>query len=221
MKTASYSRTLLLIALSFLCAPAVADDRHAASVALRLPLLSSRIPKFYSENPETSETRLLPEYRTHTVHFDAHETAVSIKGDHFGKNTVDTDTAYYEAGHFEAGGYTYRLVVYEGIGESDTPLLNTLLIGYDGAGGPTDALLLDSRFSYEEMQKYSDFVIDPETVHIDCYVIQTHDIVDGGEIGDRLEQPIKRLHSRKDYRIENGRFILISPAEGREVEHGN
>jgi len=182
---------------------------------LSLPVTSAQIVGTYTHDSilEKSALSILPEYQKQAVRFTEQETRIPVKGDHFGVDKVNTDIAYVEVGRFNIENNLYKIIVYNRIGEADTPLFNTQLNSYDSDGTLIDALLLDSRFSYEEFKRFSEFRIDRTTIEIDGFVIYTHAIVDGGEIGEPLANPTPQEFSKSVYQIDDGYFKLLSHTE--------
>jgi len=179
---------------------------------LHLPVTSESIINQYTHDSilEKSEIYILPEYQKRSVRFTEQEASIPIQGDHFGIDEVTTNLSYVEVGHFNIGNNQYKVIVYNRVGEADTPLFNIQINSYNANGVLIDALLLDSQFSYEEFKQFSAFRIDPTTIEIDKFVIYTHAVVDGGEIGEALDNPTPQAYAKFIYQIDNGHFKLMS-----------
>lgn len=207
LRSLSYTIFLMLIAL------VTTGRSYASSQQLSLPIKSNQLVGHYIENPAhgVSDVYLLHAYQKQTAHFNEQEATVSIKGEHFGANTVNADMAYYEVGHFSIGAYLYKLIIYNRPGESDTPLLNIQLNSYNADGILVDALLLDSRFGFEEFERFSEFTIGgPDAILIEHYITYLYELADGGEIGHKIEHPVSQTNIRELYNIDQGHFRLVS-----------
>ncbi|MEJ1765626.1 hypothetical protein SMA69_24490, partial [Escherichia coli] len=89
---------------------------------------------------------------------------------------IANDTHYYELGQFEDKDNIFKIIIYNTIGESDTPLLNVQLNSYDRKGILLDALLLSTFFGYEDIIRFSHFKISPDyTIAINNYVIHPYE----------------------------------------------
>lgn len=199
----------------------VAANSYAAGPQLSLPVQSNQFAAYYTDHSAQGASgvfTLLPAYQKQMIHFNVQETTIPVQGEHFGANTVDTQLAYYEAGHFKMDPWLYKLVIYERLAEADTPVLNIQLNSYDASGVLIDAVLLDSRFRFEEFERFSEFSIDPGDIHIHHYVTYLYETVDGGEIGQPIAHPVAQVYCREHYKIEQGHFRLVSRVEEKQAE---
>lgn len=105
---------------------------------------------------------------------------------------------------------TYKLIIYNKLGEADTLLLNVQINSYDAKGNLVDALLLSSFFGYEDIVRFSDFVIQPDyTINIDNYVIYRYEEGEYGIPDKLIKNSIPQVYLKEKYQIENGRFKLM------------
>lgn len=172
---------------------------------LEWPIMSEQFSHYYA--PASSgvyEYYLKPEYQEKAVNFNAQEAGIPIKGHHFSDDHVSTDMRYVELGSFQSGSYLYKLIAYNRSDDADIVIFNIQLNSYNGGGQLIDALLLDSRFGFEEVQKFSEFIISNDIVEIDYYVTQVIEIINGGELGNAIETPIPRLEMKEKYLIDQG-----------------
>src|SRR5699024_1282267 len=92
-----------------------------------------------------------------------------------------------------------------------TPLLNIQLNSYDSMGNLVDALLLDSRFSYEDITRFAQFTLHSDnTITIDNYIIYLYEENKYGEPDGLINKPRPEHYSKEQYRIEQGHFKLVS-----------
>ncbi|EBQ2895694.1 hypothetical protein A4T08_003082 [Salmonella enterica subsp. enterica serovar Uzaramo] len=159
------------------------------------------------------ELKLPDEYKEKTKIFNQQEIKVPVKGENFLSPYIGDGVRYYELGYFEYDGNTYKLIIYNKIGESDTLLLNVQINSYDAKGNLVDALLLSSFFAYEDIVRFSDFVIRQDyTISIDSYVIYRwyEDSKDGHLVTIKFKDQAPQIYIKEQYQMENGRFKLIS-----------
>ncbi|EBX8124288.1 hypothetical protein DTF42_06900 [Salmonella enterica subsp. enterica serovar Tyresoe] len=162
------------------------------------------------------ELKLPDEYKEKTKIFNQQEVKVPVKGENFLSPYIGDGVRYYELGYFEYDGNTYKLIIYNKIGESDTLLLNVQINSYDAKGNLVDALLLSSFFAYEDIVRFSDFVIRQDyTISIDSYVIYRwyEDSKDGHLVTIKFKDQAPQIYIKEQYQMENGRFKLISTNE--------
>ncbi|EAR8891770.1 hypothetical protein E3N78_18320 [Salmonella enterica] len=162
------------------------------------------------------ELKLPDEYKEKTKIFNQQEIKVPVKGENFLSPYIGNGVRYYELGYFEYDGNTYKLIIYNKIGESDTLLLNVQINSYDAKGNLVDALLLSSFFAYEDIVRFSDFVIRQDyTISIDSYVIYRwyEDSKDGHLVTIKFKDQAPQIYIKEQYQMENGRFKLISTNE--------
>ncbi|EBH8662708.1 hypothetical protein D1731_10020 [Salmonella enterica subsp. enterica serovar Luke] len=162
------------------------------------------------------ELKLPDEYKEKTKIFNQQEIKVPVKGENFLSPYIGDGVRYYELGYFEYDGNTYKLIIYNKIGESDTLLLNVQINSYDAKGNLVDALLLSSFFAYEDIVRFSDFVIRQDyTISIDSYVIYRwyEDSKDGHLVTIKFKDQAPQIYIKEQYQMENGRFKLISTNE--------
>lgn len=98
-------------------------------------------------------------------------------------------------------------------------LLNVQVNSYDTKGNLVDALLLSSFFGYEDIVRFSDFVIQSDyTINIDNYVIYRYEDNEYG-LSDKLtKNPIPQVYLKEKYQIINGRFKLMIRSEASRDE---
>lgn len=168
---------------------------------------------------DITELKLSEEYYKHTRTFSQQETNFPVKGEHFLSPYVDINGRYYELGHFEYEANTYKLIIYNKMGESDTLLLNIQINSYDSTGKLLDALLVGSFFGYEDIVRFSDFIIHPDySISIDNYIIYSYEESDDGLSTITFKNPVSHVYLKEQYKIDNGKFKLISRMEVLQVE---
>ena len=142
-----------------------------------------------------------PKYKRRPNNFNQQEVSIPVKGD----NAI---------GSFGYDHNTFKLIIYNKPGEADTPLLNVQLNSYAQDGNLVDALLLDSVFCYEDIVRFSDFVINADyTVNIDGNVLYKYE----DDMVVKNKRPVSQVYLKEKYIIKNGRFELISRMK-RKVE---
>lgn len=155
-----------------------------------------------------------PKYKRRPNNFNQQEVSIPVKGDNFGSPNMEVGVHYYAIGSFGYDHNTFKLIIYNKPGEADTPLLNVQLNSYAQDGNLVDALLLDSVFCYEDIVRFSDFVINADyTVNIDGNVLYKYE--DGMVVKNK--RPVSQVYLKEKYIIKNGRFELISRMK-RKVE---
>ncbi|HCM1953743.1 TPA: hypothetical protein N3A08_002806 [Salmonella enterica subsp. salamae serovar 9,46:z4,z24:z39:z42] len=167
------------------------------------------------------ELTLPDEYKKKTRLFNQQEVMIPVKGENFLSPNIDNGVRYYQLGYFEYDDNTYKLIIYNKIGESDTLLLNVQINSYDAKGNLVDALLLSSFFAYEDIVRFSDFVIRQDyTITIDNYVIYRwyEDSKDGRLVTIKFKDQAPQIYIKEQYQMENGRFKLISRKEVSQGE---
>ncbi|EON3872450.1 hypothetical protein [Escherichia coli] len=155
-----------------------------------------------------TELSLSETQKSQTTPFNQQEITIPVKGENFFSPWIAKDTRYYELGQFEDEDNIFRLIMYNTIGESDTPLLNVQLNSYDRNGILLDALLLSTFFGYEDIIRYSHFKISPDyTIAINNYVIHPYE---PGEYGTtpHKKNPKPEVYIRAKYKIIKGYFEL-------------
>lgn len=164
-------------------------------------------------NGDVTELKLHENYLKLAKPFNQQEIKVPVKGENFLSPYIDGKNRYYEMGYFLYRSNTYKLIIYNKIGEADTLLLNVQVNSYDEKGNLVDALLVGSFFGYEDIVRFSDFVIHPDyTIDIDIYVIYRYTENEDGSV-KVIKDPIPQIYLKSKYQIENGRFELISRNE--------
>lgn len=178
-----------------------------------LPIKSDQFVSYYTSTGSYQfDFNLSEQYQTRTKRFNSQEIAIPVKGEHFSSRYVNDEINYYEIGHFILDGYTYKLIIYHrNDGEADTPILNFQLNSYDAQNNLIDALLLDSRFHYEDIARFSDFEITQGYfINIISYITYFYKENKYGEIDKEIENPKPQVYKKEQYKIENGYFLEIS-----------
>ncbi len=153
-------------------------------------------------------------YMRRLNNFNQQEVSIPVKGDNFGSPNMEVGVPYYAIGSFGYDHNTFKLIIYNKIGEADTPLLNVQLNSYGQDGNLVDALLLDSIFCYEDIVRFSDFVINADyTVNIDSNVLYRYE----DDMMVKNKKSFNQVYLKEKYIIKNGRFKLISRLK-RKVE---
>lgn len=191
----------------------VAGVSPAAEQGLPLPVTSEQLAAYYVQAPDVTEFYLRPEYAAQAVPFSREGAAVPRQGHFFGRHSIPPETRCYRVGRFPAGGGVYGLVVYNNVGEADTVCLNVELLGYDGRGTLRDALLIENRYGYEDVECHTAFEIDAEGVSIDYYVTYVVYVDEGGNMADPVIDPKPELFRQERYRFTGGRFELTHQRE--------
>ncbi|BED94688.1 hypothetical protein NJB25_13035 [Escherichia fergusonii] len=193
-----------------ICITTISTIAHAK--ALTLPLDSTKITPLaiYYKNITNgiTELSLSETQKSQTTPFNQQEITIPVKGDNFLSPWIAKDTRFYELGQFEDKDNICRLVMYNTIGESDTPLLNVQLNTYNRKGILLDALLLSTFFGYEDIIRFSHFTINPDyTIAIDNYIIYPYE---SGEYGTtpHKKNPKPEVYIRAKYKIVKGYFKL-------------
>ncbi|HED5893926.1 TPA: hypothetical protein R5R88_004548 [Salmonella enterica] len=192
---------------------------------LTLPFDSTRTVQlacyyqYINDINDVTEPKLSEEYNKQTKAFSQQETKIPVKGENFLSPYVDVNVRYYELGYFEHEANTYKLIMYNKIGESDTLLLNVQINSYDATGDLVDALLLGSFFGYEDIVRFSDFIIHQDySISIDNHVMYGYEESKDGLSTIIFKNPIPQVYLKEQYQIENGRFKLISRMETSQVK---
>ncbi|EES0914520.1 hypothetical protein FXI30_002946 [Escherichia coli] len=185
---------------------------NANKKALTIPLDSTKITPlviFYKNITNgITELFLSETEKSQAIPFNQQEITIPVKGENFLSPWIANDTHYYELGQFEDKDNIFKIIIYNTIGESDTPLLNVQLNSYDRKGILLDALLLSSFFGYEDIIRFSHFKISPDyTIAINNYVIHPYE---PGEYGatPHKKNPKPEVYIRAKYKIVKGYFDL-------------
>ena len=207
-------RRLGLLAVGILIFAGLASAGDGGN--LRLPAGSAEFEAYLEKAESVAEFYLKPQYLDAARNFTEQEASVPRQGDSFGNGAVGTDVRCYEAGQFRSGEFTYKILIYNNYGESDTVCLNIELAGYDDRGTLLDALRLENRFAYEDIERYNLFRIEEGTVDIDYYIVYLYE---DGELSEeaRIENPVPERFGTEHYRIGNGRFTLVSRTDSLNV----
>lgn len=155
----------------------------------------------------SSVVEIPPKYMRRLNNFNQQEVSIPVKGDNFGEPNMEVGVHYYTIGGFGYDHNTFKLIIYNKIGEADTPLLNVQLNSYGQDGNLVDALLLDSVFCYEDIVRFSDFVINADyTVNIDGNVLYRYE----DDMVVKNKKSVNQVYLKEKYIIKKGRFELIS-----------
>lgn len=194
------------------------DNKRSGELILPIDSTrSTQLACYYKDikiNSNVTELKLPEKYNKQTRPFNQQEVKIPVKGENFLSPYVGKNVHYYELGYFTYKENTYRLIIYNKIGEADTLLLNLQINSYDAKGDLVDALLLSSFFGYEDIVRFSDFVIHPDyTINIDNYVIYKYEENEYGVSDKLIKNPTPQIYLKEKYQIENGRFKLIFRSE--------
>ncbi|HCL5285545.1 TPA: hypothetical protein N2G45_004494 [Salmonella enterica] len=213
---------LFLLRLILLCVVILTSSGfdNKRSEKLILPIDSTRFAQlacYYKGikiNSDVTELKLPEKYNEETRLFNQQEVTIPVKGENFLSPYVGGNVHYYELGYFAHKKDTYKLIIYNKPGEADTLLLNVQINSYDAKGNLVDALLLSGFFGYEDIVRFSDFVIQPDyTINIDNYVIYRYEEGEYGIPDKLIENSIHQVYLKEKYQIENGRFKLMFRSE--------
>lgn len=210
----SVRRLLPWILLLALCLSPRAERVFASDAPPRFPITSAQLAGYYVRDPVVTEFRLHPANAGSAAAFTEEEMRLPRQGHFFGLHAVDSETRYCEVGRFRAADGSWRLVLYNNRGEADTVCLNIELLGYDEKGVAVDALLLENCFGYEDIERFTQFEINEDTVSIDYYVVYSYY---DGDFDDPIPNPRPELFCREQYRFANGRFELVRKREWEPV----
>jgi len=164
-----------------------------------LPYGSKQASAFYKQDAISSDYKVVPGSNSAKSYDDK---TIPVKEDDFGYLIAKGGT-YYELENFKFPQATCKLMIYNVSGENDSNVLNIQLNSYDETNTLKDALLLDSRFTFET-EYYRDFNIDKDGV-IDIKKISVHNLTyneQGDIVGERSTDSIASESVK--YRIENG-----------------
>lgn len=155
----------------------------------------------------SSVVEIPPKYKRRLNNFNQQEVSIPVKGDNFGSPNMEVGVHYYTIGSFGYDYNNYKLIIYNKIGEADTLLLNVQLNSYGQDGDLVDALLLDSAFCYEDIVRFSDFVINADyTINIDGNVLYRYE----DDMVMKNKKSVNQVYLKEKYIIKKGRFELIS-----------
>lgn len=183
---------------------------HAKALTLQLDSTKIKTLAIYYKNITNGITELyLSEtQKSQTTPFNQQEITIPVKGENFLSPWIANDTRYYELGQFEDKDNIFKIIMYNTIGESDTPLLSVQLNSYNRKGILLDSLLLSTFFGYENIIRFSHFKISPNyTIAINNYVIHPYE---PGEYGTtpHKKNPKPEVYIRAEYKIVKGYFEL-------------
>lgn len=164
---------------------------------------------YYSDEAQTNFAFLKPEYVQQSAHFTAQEASVRLLGKR--PDYVAADWRYYEAGRFFQNESVYIIILYNFPDEFDDPYLNVQLNSYKANGELLDALELDTRYVFEAVEGFSEYIIEGDIVAISEYVgyFWEADNLAAGVVS----KPVHQLIRAKTYKIEDGHFILLVEEE--------
>lgn len=192
------------------CFPSPSDEGSRPPTVLSLPVDSTRFTKYFIKNEERFEFFLNPEYATPTSNFTGQESSVRLQGEM--SSFVKSGWSYYELGRFHKDGRLYTIIAYNYPGEFDDPYLNVQLNSHSANGELLDALVLDTRYCFEDVEGFSEYTIDKKgIVSITSYVgyYWDADNLDAGTVA----KPVHQLFRFSRYRIDNGYFKLLTKEE--------
>lgn len=200
----------LLIALFLLI---FTNTTAAQERTLFFPITSKQFSQYYIADYDVFEFTIKPEYEKHKLTFTPQEMTLSIKGDGTCVGELIIGQEYIELGRFLLDEYLYKLIMYNGFCDGWIPALNVQLNSYDKTGNPTDALLLENRFAYEDIERFTNFTIDRDTISIDYYITYVIAMNELGDLGEPIENPVPELFDQRQYKIDNGHFSLIDKTD--------
>ncbi|EPT5087401.1 hypothetical protein ACVUCS_004448 [Salmonella enterica subsp. enterica] len=189
---------------------------------------SAQLACYYKDikiNSDVTELKLPEKYNKETRSFNQQEVKIPVKGEGFLSPYVGENVHYYDLGYFVYEKNICKLIVCNKVGEADTLLLNVQINSCDAKGDLVDALLLSGFFGYEDIVRFSNYVIQPDcTINIDNYVIYRCEENEYGISDKLIKNPIPQVYLKEKYQIENGRFKLIFRSEtsrGEMSQGGN
>nr|WP_295771678.1 carboxypeptidase-like regulatory domain-containing protein [uncultured Mucilaginibacter sp.] len=171
------------------------------------PVTPVNFARFYKKNNESGDYSLLiPEGFALTPNKN---NGVQVKESPYGYEMKD-DTRYITASQFHMAGVDCKIIVYKVNGENDRTVINTQLNSYDKTGKQLDALLLDSRFTFEVIY-HRDFLIEQNgKITINLHSKDQYTYNEQGDITGSLNNaPVET--STVVYQLKpNGMFIKIA-----------
>ena len=193
------------------------DYASAQKNILKLPIDSSQFFGNYDESGNQFYFLYFrPEYKKLAIIFNNQEASVPRQGLDKKNKRIDSNIRYYEIGRFFIDDYLYKLVIFKG-NESDsiTGAMSIHLNSYNSEGIMLDALALDTRLSSEGFEVFQKFKIKQNLIGIDYYQTDYHDY----NTDLPVENPVPYLFCTAQYRIDSGRFILISKIYPLALQH--
>lgn len=173
------------------------------SATIKWPITSQQFQKFYKKNPQTREyTLVVPSGYDLKIYAD---TGTHFQESPFGYE-IKPGGRYLTAAKFKLSGTDCKIIIYNLIGENDSPVLNIQLNSYDKEGQLQDVLLLDSRFIFE-VEYYRDFRIEESgIIKQKLHQIEHYTYNEQGDITGNIEDPqVQTLLST--YKIQaDGKF---------------
>lgn len=202
-------KLLIILIPAFIVSHCYATNNRVLSLPFN-STKSIQLTNYYKNIADgITELTLSETEKSQTAPFNQQEITIPVKGENFLSPWIAKDTRYYELGQFEDKDNIFKLIIYNTIGESDTPLFNAQLNSYDRKGILLDALLLSSFFSYEDIIRFSHFKITPDyAIVIDNYVIYPYEYGEYGTMPNK-KNPVPEVCLQEQYKIITGKFKLM------------
>lgn len=199
--------SLALLTLILLLLPTVRMLIKSTNDTIRLYKNNTTCDFYKNITNGITELFLSETEKSQTIPFNQQEITILSKA-RISSHSIANDTHYYELGQFEDKDNIFKIIIYNTIGESDTPLLNVQLNSYDRKGILLDALLLSTFFGYEDIIRFSHFKISPDyTIAINNYVIHPYEPSEYGTTPHK-KNPKPEVYIRAKYKIVKGYFDL-------------
>lgn len=173
------------------------------SATIKWPITSQQFQKFSKRNPQTREyTLVVPSGYDLKTYAD---TGTHLQESPFGYEMKPGDR-YLTAAKFKLSGTECKIIVYNVIGENDSPVLNIQLNSYNKEGKLQDALLLDSRFIFE-VECYRDFSVEESgIIKLKLHQVEHYTYNEQGDITGYIKDP-QLQSSLSTYKIQaDGKF---------------
>ncbi|UEG51915.1 hypothetical protein LLH06_13185 [Mucilaginibacter daejeonensis] len=183
-----------------------ATDQHTSSTDVQWPISSKRFANFYQREPVGGDHQLVVPKGFELASYD--EPIVPVHESPFGYDIKPGDR-YVNANQFHLGEVNLKVIIYTIKGENDGRVLNIQLNSYNPNGQLQDALLLDSRFTFE-VEYHRDFVIQKNgSISITSYSKDHYTYNEQGDITGTLENA-KTESSTVVYHLKpDGKFQRI------------
>ncbi len=164
----------------------VQNTQNTGPADVLWPISSKRFTRFYKQKNDGGDHRLVVPKGFALKSYT--EPIVPVHESPFGYDIKPGDR-YIIAQQFKIGDINFKVIIYTVKGENDGKVLNIQLISYNANGQLQDALLLDSRFTFE-VKYYRNFMIDKNgVIRITSCTKDHYTYNDQGDITGTLKDP--------------------------------
>lgn len=180
---------------------------NSSSATEKWPVSSDQFRKFYKKNAETGEYSLVIPRGFEAIPYN--EASIPVQESPYGY-VIKPDDRYVTATQLKLCGLHCKVIVYATMGENDSPVLNIQLNSYNADGQLQDALLLDSRFTFEVVY-YRDFIIEENgKIILKLYHKDQYTYNEDGDITGSIDNPQVKS-SNAVYQLQrNGKFRKLT-----------